>query len=525
MNNIVSIDTGNGFGKVAWVKDKNSDPVFLLDASMPGGMPTTAYVTPDGTVEVNNVSARLANRAVYNVKTHFDKDKIDLEEAGIKYSVPPSKVYAAVTVELLRLANEELKKRKQQPSYQIVLTYPASFINTDKPEKMKKCVEEATLDGNKIKVIAMLPEPSAAAIDAMYESLKKLHLPTDKTNRSDTDMRNHAKIVYDLGHGTFDAALVKYTGDPKSPFDAIDHEADPETGGRVFDRKIKDEILLQLSTPDEYKPTPRELDMLEHSVAVEMKHSLSYTDTAFYHNFVKTGDTQAAILSLTKDKFRKLIKNDENVTFAKLSILLEIAEKEGITVDEVILTGGSCNIPFIKTDIENELRKNSLNIPVNLYKPAYAVVFGAAHYALNCNPVTSTAKTAKDTTENTDPVSPETDKSNKEKHPEILRQHLETDYCLRSGNTIHKLVDRTALLPAKSEKFTVRGNGGKTEIIVYHTRNKKNFTSNYNSDVYAEVRRFHFYIKGEATIEIHVDNIRRATIVCKDSNGNIIDEC
>ena len=49
---ILALDVGNGYGKTALLTNWGAEPIFLLPESLRQGMDTTAYVAPDGTIEV-----------------------------------------------------------------------------------------------------------------------------------------------------------------------------------------------------------------------------------------------------------------------------------------------------------------------------------------------------------------------------------------------------------------------------------------------------------------------------------------
>ena len=64
-------------------------------------------------------------------------------------------------------------------------------------------MEKATLaDGTHLKVVGTIRGPAAAALDYLY-FLQNL-LEEDKR----IDQESYTVLVYDLGHGTFDAAVV-----------------------------------------------------------------------------------------------------------------------------------------------------------------------------------------------------------------------------------------------------------------------------------------------------------------------------
>ena len=85
---ILALDVGNGYGKASILTDWTQEPMALLPESLRQGMDTTAYVAPDGTIEVYPARPRAA-RAVRAVKSRLEESVIYLEEKG-KLSLSPN---------------------------------------------------------------------------------------------------------------------------------------------------------------------------------------------------------------------------------------------------------------------------------------------------------------------------------------------------------------------------------------------------------------------------------------------------
>ena len=119
-----------------------------------------------------------------------------------------------------------------------VITIPASFTIP----QSNATSEAGYLAG--FKQVILLPEPIAASLAyAINQNIK--------------DLENKQWLVYDLGGGTFDVALVKVKdGELK----VIDHEGDNFLGGANFDDIIVEKIIIPYLTKN-YKFTDLESKM------------------------------------------------------------------------------------------------------------------------------------------------------------------------------------------------------------------------------------------------------------------------
>lgn len=103
-----------------------------------------------------------------------------------------------------------------------VITIPASFDTVQ-----SNATKDAGISAG-FKHVVLLQEPIAASL--AYANKEK----------SD-DLRNSQWIVYDLGGGTFDVALVKIV---EGELTVVDHEGDNYLGGSDFDSMIVERILV-----------------------------------------------------------------------------------------------------------------------------------------------------------------------------------------------------------------------------------------------------------------------------------------
>jgi molecular chaperone DnaK len=249
-----------------------------------------------------------------------------------------------------------------------VITIPASF-DTIQANATK---EAGTLSG--LKEVVLLQEPIAASL--AY---------ANKDNS--IELQNSQWIVYDLGGGTFDVALVKIV---EGELTVIDHEGDNFFGGTDLDSLIVEKLVVPYiqskgvfsdllaemkSASGKYeKDWYRLLDAAE-----DAKIELS-SDTSAEIEFHITDDNDEEIddcITITRSQFEELIKDRISETASMLKKIMTRQSLQPADLEFVLMVGGSTYIPYVRKLVE-EL----MGIPVNTdIDPTNAIVIGAAFYA------------------------------------------------------------------------------------------------------------------------------------------------
>lgn len=374
---VLGVDIGNGFGYCSLLSDENRDPDILLsEAFRREGLPTDTYVDQDGRILVQGISSmrsRRPGRGIHAIKQHLAAgETITLRDRGNTFEVSADKVYQAIARELLEIANRERLAVRQEPIYQLVLTYPVEFRDNKRIlARMKSSVESIELDGGKrYEVIGMLPEPAAVAFDYLYYMR---HLAVEnRLNRKNS----FTVVVYDLGHGTFDTALVS-AQENSDEYTVYASEGLPDVGGKNFDDVLLDELLRQLK--EKYSEVPKEGRLEElRRLAVRFKHELTdkevYTDDSTFQL-----DGEYAEFSLTRQRFEELTLPLLDQTLSKVQRILKYAQKNRIGVDGIVLSGGGSQMPMVARGLKELTRKQGLRI--EMHRPSSSVSFGAARWA------------------------------------------------------------------------------------------------------------------------------------------------
>jgi molecular chaperone DnaK (HSP70) len=236
------------------------------------------------------------------------------------------------------------------------LTVPASYQG----EKRELMRDAAKLAG--FAEVELLEEPVAAALSTQDRATDRLVL------------------VYDLGGGTFDAALVRFeAGDTR----VIGLRGRETIGGANLDRAIARDLrdgagatwLEALrgarSSGGDEDTAMRAVTHEAREFCRDVKHQLSQSES-FDGELVVAGFVIP--YELTRSRLAELVRPQIDDTIACCRELIEAKGLAPDEIDEVLLVGGSTRLPFVRERVA-EL----LEIPVTpLPEPELAVCLGAA---------------------------------------------------------------------------------------------------------------------------------------------------
>ena len=370
-------DIGCGFASVALLTDEGPDPVVLLPKTLPGGMPTTAFARREGQIQVwnnRNELRRSPSQAIHAVKSRLPEETITLYDKEGPFPVSADSAYTAVARDLFALAEREMEG-KRPPLREVVLTYPASFADETVGKgkrsllaRMEDCLSRVKVGGQPLRVVGMLPEPAAVALDYLYF----MQHEAEESRRLRAD--HFTVLVYDLGHGTFDTALVTARS-VGSPYQMLEKRGLPDVGGQNFDEALRDEILRQLKETYGWTPAGAQQTEEVRAAAVEAKHALS--DSERYDGCLFP-EGENLEFSVTRARFEELGSMLLARTLECVQGMLRWAAEEKREIDCIVLSGGGSRMPMVRRGLE-ELTGGKY--PVVLHRPEMAVTFGAARYA------------------------------------------------------------------------------------------------------------------------------------------------
>jgi len=250
-----------------------------------------------------------------------------------------------------------------------VITIPASFdlIQSNATK------EAGYLAG--FKQVVLLQEPIAASL--AYANMKK-----------SKELIDGQWLVYDLGGGTFDVALIKIK---EGEMKVIDHEGDNFLGGTDFDNMIVEKFLIP-KIKEQYSFGDLEKEMKSASGkhnskyyvllrrAEEAKILLSAKSSAeiVIDGFADEADNDVDMeVTITRSEFNEMIRPSIDRTIEMIKTILTRNSLKATDLQFTLMVGGSTYIPYVRQRAEEILQ-----IPVNCeIDPTTAVAVGAAFYA------------------------------------------------------------------------------------------------------------------------------------------------
>ena len=190
--------------------------------------------------------------------------------------------------------------------------------------------------------------------------------------RPDPNAKEKTIVVYDLGGGTFDVTVVRYT---PTHFRVLATDGDVVRGGRDWTGRIVEHVALQFQ--QKYGENP--LDDPETRMAFtqeceQAKRALS-VKTQVPINLYHQGKTLT--ISLTRRDFERMTADLLQRSRDTTELVLQQAGVDFGSLDEVVLVGGSTHMPSVATMLEEVSGRK----PSRELNPDEAVAQGAAIHA------------------------------------------------------------------------------------------------------------------------------------------------
>ncbi len=346
----LGIDLGTTFTAAAVARNGHVEMVGL--GSRASSVPSVLYLPADGGLVVGEAAVRRAGSDPGRVAREFKRrmgDPTPLLLGGTPYSPE------ALTAQLLAWVVAKVRELEGGPAQRIAVTHPANW-GRYKQELLADAVRLAGLGRAQL-----LTEPKAAAI--CYATNERVEIGS-------------LLAVYDLGGGTFDAAVLRKTG---QGFELLgEPEGIEHLGGLDLDEAVFAHVrgvlggaldALDLDDP----ATLRAVNRLR-SECVAAKEALS-VDTETCIPVVLPGLEDD--VRLTRGEFEQLVRPALGATIAALHRALSSAEVAASEISAVLLVGGSSRVPLVAELVSDALRR-----PVAIdAHPKHVVAAGAAHAA------------------------------------------------------------------------------------------------------------------------------------------------
>jgi len=343
----LGIDLGTTFTSCAIHDGHRSSIVELSDRS--STIPSVVFLAEDGTYYVGDAATRRTLMDPARAATQFKRrfgDTTPLLLGGTPMSADQ------LSTHLLRSVVDQVTQRQGQPPQHLAVTHPAGWGGY-KLELLDQTIRAAELGD-----VTVLTEPEAAVLH--YASLERI--PAEAV-----------VAVFDLGGGTFDAAVIRKTtsgteflGRP----DGIER-----LGGIDFDAAVLAFVAGKLGGAiDELDPgQPSNRSALERlrTECVDAKEALSLDEVADIPVLLPNVQTTVRI---TRAEFEAAIRPAIAQAIAALQRAIASAGVEPAELDSILLAGGSSRIPLVAEMLTGELGRP---VAVDSH-PKHVVALGAA---------------------------------------------------------------------------------------------------------------------------------------------------
>lgn len=298
------------------------------------GFPTVAYVDQNGTIRVCNDALPWRCQEPERFIKNF---KLDIHENTIAYLKVTYKDIIAEILRTIRISAEYAIGGETINA--AIITLPTFYSDVDpRVDIMREAAKSAGFER-----IEFLREAEAAAI--YYNSVQQ-------------QQQDSITLVYDLGGGSFNSALIRHCPDG---YEILGQRSGIECGGKYFEaalyRHFNSTNTIEYS--DDENQRMLQIDALS-KMCRDIKEALSENETVSYPIPILKGQT----FDITRKEFEGLISPLLEKTFQECQALIHSAGQQWSDIKRILLIGGSCAIPCVKKLFEQYLIGQNPKIPI-----------------------------------------------------------------------------------------------------------------------------------------------------------------
>jgi molecular chaperone DnaK len=352
--NTVGIDLGTTYSSIAQLNNEG-EPVALDNTEGRTITPSVVLLGEDGKVIVGPSYERMSiedpKNIIEAIKRQMGNKDFFVVYQGKKLT--PEFISALI-----------LKKLKQDgeaaigPITNAVITVPYYFNDVRR---------KATQDSGRIaglNVIDIINEPTAATLAYAWSK--------GELGRKDLAAKEKTIMVYDLGGGTFDVTVVRYT---PTQFRVLATDGDVMLGGLDWTRRVVDHVAEQFHRKHKEDPRedPESLMILTQDCEQAKRDLSGKAQTPINIAFKGKNMTVA----LTRGDFERMTGDLMQRTRDTTELVMQQAGVNKGELNAVVLVGGSTWMPVVETMLKEVTGVG----PTRDVKPEEAVAQGAAIHA------------------------------------------------------------------------------------------------------------------------------------------------
>ena len=345
---VLGVDLGTTFTAAASWRDGHAEILSL--GTRTAAIPSVVLFREDGSTMVGDAAELRSVTEPERVAREFKRRVGDTTPLMIGGSVRSPESVMAVLLRAVVDASIQLEGSRPD---RIAVTHPASW-GEYKLDVLRQAIRLAELGVETV----LVPEPVAAAVH--YATLQRVEL-------------HDFVAVYDLGGGTFDAAVVRRTAggfDLYGQPEGIERLGGIDVDAAVFSH-VQTALGLQLETLDRDDPAVMSAFARLRADCVAAKEALS-SDTDAVIPVMLPG--LATEVRITRSELEAMIRPAITDTIAALRRAISSGDLVPEHLARILLVGGSSRIPLV-----GEMVNGDLGRPIALdTHPKHAVALGAA---------------------------------------------------------------------------------------------------------------------------------------------------
>ena len=347
MEYTLGVDLGTTYTAAAVRTSERTQVVQL--GSRRAEIPSLVFMRSDGVVLVGDAAERRGAREPDRLAREFKRrlgDPVPMLVGGSPYSAH------ALTARVLSHVHETVTQHQEGPPASVIVTHPANW-GPYKRELMMQAMQLADVAD-----VQLRSEPEAAAVQyAAHERIRA----------------GEVIAVYDLGGGTFDAAVLRKTA---TGFEPLGEPAGIEQlGGVDFDEAVLAHVLDVLgdlvSDLDPGDPAVVEALAQLRRDCIVAKEDLSSDTEVLIGVALPSVHTR---VRLNRSEFEAMIAPALGETVAAMKRALRSAGVGPDEVRSILLAGGSSRIPLVSKLLSTEFGR-PLVLDAN---PEHSIALGAA---------------------------------------------------------------------------------------------------------------------------------------------------
>lgn len=349
----VGIDLGTTYSAIAYLDD-DGNPTVLNNADGRPITPSVVLLDDDRVVvgpSFQRISVASPEQIIEAIKREMGNK--DFHIVYQEKKLTPEFISALIMKKMKQDAEEVIG-----PIANAVITVPYYFNDVRR---------KATQDAGRIaglNVIDIINEPTAATLAYAWGK--------NELGRTDLNSDERTILVYDLGGGTFDVTVVRYT---PTNFRVLATDGDVMLGGLDWSKRLADHLVEQFKQKFGEDPGSDPEAMLQfHQESEDAKRDLSEKSQVPISVYFK-GKTLS--VSLTRAEFERMTADLLQRTKDTTELVMQQAGVKAGMLDEVILVGGSTLMPVV----EQMLKEVTGRTPSRELMPERAVAEGAAIHA------------------------------------------------------------------------------------------------------------------------------------------------